>query len=258
METWRVRLSRGEMQAAWDLFIDRYRRLILATIRRTIQDDEDVLDAFVHVCDALSAHEFARLKKYTDEHARKARFSTWLVVVVRNLTIDWVRQRKGRRRVTRPAGLSPIQQQIFDHIFVDGRSRDEAYELVNAENAGELPFGSFLQEVAKTYRRVDRTGTGGVMRYFPAGADAEAPAASPEDALLKSEIGEQMGKALEDLPADVRLAIQLFVVDRLPAADVARIVRWPNAKAVYNRVSRALLTLREELDRLGIRPGDLA
>ena len=56
---------------------------------------------------------------------------------------------------------------------------------------------------------------------------------------------------------DERLAVQLFVVDEMPAAEVARTVGWRNAKAVYNRVYRALGTLGQGLERQGIRRGDL-
>jgi DNA-directed RNA polymerase specialized sigma24 family protein len=53
------------------------------------------------------------------------------------------------------------------------------------------------------------------------------------------------------------VAVQLFVIDELPAKDVARIVGAPNAKAVYNRVYRALAAAREELERAGIRREDV-
>jgi hypothetical protein len=59
-----------------------------------------------------------------------ARFTTWLVTIVHHLTIDWLRQRNGRQRVMAPDGLSPLQQQIFQRVFVERRSHSEAYELV--------------------------------------------------------------------------------------------------------------------------------
>jgi DNA-directed RNA polymerase specialized sigma24 family protein len=72
------------------------------------------------------------------------------------------------------------------------------------------------------------------------------------DALGEPEHPARLAEALESLPHDDRLAVQLFVVDELPAADVARIVGLPNAKAVYNRVYRALAELRLHLQRLGV------
>jgi DNA-directed RNA polymerase specialized sigma24 family protein len=66
-----------------------------------------------------------------------------------------------------------------------------------------------------------------------------------------------MAVALQSLSADERLAVQLFVVDELPAVEVARIVGWPNAKAVYNRVYRALAQLRLRLEGEGLGFTDL-
>jgi DNA-directed RNA polymerase specialized sigma24 family protein len=54
-----------------------------------------------------------------------------------------------------------------------------------------------------------------------------------------------------------RVAVQFYVVDELPAADIARIVGLPNAKAVYNRVYRALAALRERLAQEDVRREDL-
>ena len=61
----------------------------------------------------------------------------------------------------------------------------------------------------------------------------------------------------ERAPAAYRVAIELYVMEELPAADVARIVGLPNAKAVYNRVYRALADLRERLESAGVRREDL-
>jgi DNA-directed RNA polymerase specialized sigma24 family protein len=51
--------------------------------------------------------------------------------------------------------------------------------------------------------------------------------------------------------------VRLFVVEEPPAAEVARIVGWPRAKTVYNRVYRALAAMRVHFERSGIGPGDL-
>ena len=62
MEPWIAKLSEGDTQAAWDLFDARYRRLILATIRRMVPERDDLMDVFGTVCHALSENDFARLK----------------------------------------------------------------------------------------------------------------------------------------------------------------------------------------------------
>ena len=66
-----------------------------------------------------------------------------------------------------------------------------------------------------------------------------------------------MEQALGSLDAEDRTAVELYILDELPAALVAQIVGLPNAKAVYNRVYRALAVLRERLERAGVRLEDL-
>ena len=75
----------------------------------------------------------------------------------------------------------------------------------------------------------------------------------PEEAI---ELHEPLERALGTLPAEDRAAVELYVVEELPAADIARILGLPNAKSVYNRVYRALDALRAHLERAGIRRED--
>jgi RNA polymerase sigma factor (sigma-70 family) len=254
VEIWRATLAAGDSAGAWDLFITRYRRLILAVIRRTLADDDDVSDVFAEVCADLCSDELVRLARHTDSGT--ARFSTWLVTVVHHRTIDWVRHRDGRRRVTAPTELSTIQHQIFDRIIGEHRSHVEAYELIRQRLSLDLSFAAFMREVTATFQTLERTSGKTVAHYFP-GPPLPIGQAEPHpyDALVLSESAVRLEAALGTLPPDERLAVQLFVVDELPAAAVARTVGWQNAKAVYNRVYRALGVLRRELERLGVDRG---
>jgi RNA polymerase sigma factor (sigma-70 family) len=253
VEAWRAQLERGDYDAAWNLFIDRYRRLVLVTIRRTVDDDESVMDAFAEVCGRLAADGLARLKQYECRSPPRARFSTWLVAVVHNLTVDWLRRRRGRRRVTAPAELSELQELIFRYVFVEHRSHAEAYELVSAATPSGLTFGTFLKELAETYRIVEHAPRRSVMQYFPAPyALADATEPKGESRIIHEQMRDRLADALAALQPEERLGVQLYVVEELPAADVARAVGWPDAKAVYNRVYRALMRLREALERRGL------
>lgn len=257
MESWQAALARGDPEVAWGLFIARYRRLILAAIRRTIRSDEDALEVFADVCLALSADGMSRLTRYTTRSDAQARFSTWLVVVVRNLAVDWLRRRTGRRRLTAPDGLSPLQREIFRHVFADRRSHAEAYELTRGDSADALSFGAFLREVAATYRLVQPAQLPAVSWLrAPPDIEPQAPP-DPDAALLAADREGRLSAALEALPDDTRLALKLFVLDELPAPRVAEALGWRNAKEVYNRVYRALSRLRQELARQGLGPADL-
>jgi DNA-directed RNA polymerase specialized sigma24 family protein len=83
---------------------------------------------------------------------------------------------------------------------------------------------------------------------------AELGAPSPNESELAAsepvvvEDAERLQHALSALSPEDRVAVQLYVVEEMPAADVARVVGLPNAKAVYNRVYRALAFLRARLE----------
>ena len=188
MEQWRARLAGGDVRSAWDLFIETYRPLILATVRHTLSNHDEIMDAFAHVCGALSSNDLGRLTAYYNQATHTAKFSTWLVVVVRNQTIDW-----SRKHTTQPHVA--LSDEIPDH----------------------LPLADQL--------------------------------------VALGELREQLHGALETLEPNDRLAVQLFVVDELPAADVAQILGWANPKTVYNRVYRALAALKVRLEQQGVAPG---
>jgi RNA polymerase sigma factor (sigma-70 family) len=255
-EGWATEFLRGRTDHAWDLFLTRYRRLIFAAIRHYTQDYDDVMDVFARVCEALRADDFRRLRTYVEGRDHRARFSTWLVTVVRHLTVDWFRERDGRKRLPAlAAGLPDVQRRIFEHVFLGRRSHLETYELIRAGDSC-LSFRQFLVELRATYRAVTQGRRGTLLRDLggPFLPDAEAPEPSPSDVADLRELAERL---LSSLTAEERVAVQLYVIHELPAEDVARIIGAPNAKVVYNRVYRALAAARGTLERAGIRREDV-
>src|SRR5438270_12782164 len=130
VDDWVAELRAGRPEPAWDRFLDRYRRLIFSAIRHYAEDYDDVMDVFAQVCEALRADDLRRLRSYVDQPDHRARFSTWLVTVVRHLTIDWFRHRDGRRRLSVVAeGLPPLRRRIVELAFPDRRSHFVPYYL---------------------------------------------------------------------------------------------------------------------------------
>jgi RNA polymerase sigma factor (sigma-70 family) len=257
MEPWLASLRADAPEEAWARFHERYHRLIVATIRRLVPDHDDVMDVYSGVCQALSANACARLRTYSERAEGRAGAGTWLVAVVRNLTVDWLRQQHGRTRVAIPQGLTERQQEIYRAICLDGHSAVEAYELISSRAAEPMTFPAFLREVRATGLAAPCPGH--VYRRRPQGT----PPLTPDPMVLEADPVESaqsvriLERALEALAPDLLLAVKLFVVEELPAARVASLVGWPNARTVYNRVSRALARIREEFRRKGIGPGDL-
>lgn len=256
MEDWSAALAQGDVAAAWDRFLSRYRRLIFAAIRHYAQDYDDVMDVFARVCEALREDDFRRLRAYHQQTSHRARFSTWLVTVVRNLTIDWFRQKEGRRRLPAIAEDLPTRQRrIFEHVYLDGRSHVESYELIRSRDGSDLSFAEFLRDLHAMYRAVKEGRRGSLLRELHPVRPVDPP--DPTSVLEAEERRALVSRALASLGSDDRVVVELYVLEEMPATDVARIVGLPNAKAVYNRVYRALDRLREQLARAGIQWTDL-
>lgn len=255
-ESWIAPLQAGDPERAWDLFLERYRRLIFGAIRHYTNEPDDVMDVFARVCEALRANDFARLRRCAERVDPNRPFSTWLVAVVHNLTVDWFRHRDGRKRLsTIAAALPPLQQRIFEYVFTAQRSHVEAYELLCSRDAPGLSFGEFLKELKATYAALAAAGRGRVSGEL-AIPPPETPD-SPIDPAVAAEQQAVLNRALESLSPEDRLAVQLYVVDGMPADQVAQALGYPNTKTVYNRVYRALAVVRELLEQAGIRGGDL-
>ena len=255
VDDWVAELRAGRPEPAWDRFLDRYRRLIFSAIRHYAQDYDDVMDVFAQVCEALRADDLRRLRSYVDQPDHRARFSTWLVTVVRHLTIDWFRHRDGRRRLSAVAErLPPLQRCIFEHVFLDRRSHIEAYELMRANGTPTLTFGQFLVALRATYAVVIDGRRGRVLREL---GGLLPPDAEPEDDAASAERRELVQQLLGSLSAQDRVALELHIVEELPAEQIARVLGLPNAKAVYNRVHRALAVLRARLALGGLQRHDV-
>lgn len=255
MEGWLSELAAGNGPAAWRRFEERYRRLILATIQRLVQDEDEVMEIYAAVVAALAGDDCSRLRRYSDRDPSGASVATWLVVVVRNQTVDWLRKQHGRRP-TAPADLTGFPRDLYLALCRDGASPTEAFEQLRARSGLALTFAEFLREV----RQLRRThpcpdAVPRLNRTLPLAPDLAVPVGA--DLAEVAEAAHRLADALAALPPDLRLAVQLFVVDEVPAARVATIVGWPNAKAVYNRVYRALEGMREVLEREGIGRDDL-
>jgi len=259
-EPWLAKMRAGDVEAAWDLFLDRHQRLILATVRHYVQDYDDVMDVYAQVCDALHAERLSRLRHYAEKPAgsHTALFSTWLVAVLRNLIIDWFRHRDGRKQLSAAAQALPDRQRrICELVFLGGRSHVEAYEVLISRDEPGFTFAEFLKDLAATYRALS-AGRRGFLAADLAGTLSLTVEDIPEgESEPPPERDTRIVEALRALPTDTQVAVQLFVLEELPAARVATLVGWPNAKAVYNRVRRALAEIRAALERQGIRQEDL-
>ncbi|MEP6591014.1 MAG: sigma-70 family RNA polymerase sigma factor [Gemmatimonadota bacterium] len=250
-ETWVAPLKAGDHDTAWDAFLDCHRRLIFAAIRHYATDHDDIMDIFARTCELLREDELRRIRAFVAQQVQRAKVSTWLVTVVRHITVDWYRARDGRHRP--PAfvsAMTPQQRAIHQHVFVLGHSHIACYEALRAAATPPMTFSSFQVALREVYALVAQRGRGA---HRHGGLDAElAPesdsGAEPSELMERGVVLEQ---ALASLAPEARLVVELFVIEELPAREVARIAGLPNAKVVYNTAYRALTALRAWLQAHG-------
>jgi RNA polymerase sigma-70 factor (ECF subfamily) len=109
------------------------------------------------------------------------------------------------------------------------------------------PFLPWARRIA-TRAAIDHLRT--ARRFVPTDVFVE-PSAS--DTLAQSEIRAELSRSFHALPAPLRAAATLALVEELPYSEIAEALDV-SVSAVKMRVSRALRLLRATLERKGLRP----
>ncbi len=87
----------SEGRRAWESFTRQYSRLLLSACHRASTPGYDeMMDRYAYVLERLAADDYRRLRTFSPDGRTK--FTTWLVVVVRRLCVDYHRTRYGRPR----------------------------------------------------------------------------------------------------------------------------------------------------------------
>ena len=127
--------------AGWRAFIDQYTPMIIGLIHRAGLDDRDeVMDVYVAMCERLSANGYERLRK---QDGARGSIGGWLAVMTRTAVVDWIRSRKGRRRLFDAIKqLDAFDQRVFEQYYWDQRAPAEIADrervpLANVFNALE-------------------------------------------------------------------------------------------------------------------------
>lgn len=203
--------------AAWSAFLDSYSRLILYIARKSCSSRDAAMDRYAYALEQLRRDDFARLRGY--EADDRARFSTWLAVVVRRICTDFHRKKYGR------------------------------YEGAGAEETGDVetaPMNS--AELARRTRRrlVDLVGEA---------VDIEALGdhrKDPERSVRLRELRGALVQAVDGLEPRDRLLLSMRFADEHSARIIADAMAYPSQFHVYRRLKKVLARLRADLEERGI------
>ena len=245
---------------AWELFIDRYADSIFASVRALGTDYDEVMDRFVYVCEKLVEDDYRRLRsvKYLGE---RGELTPWLRQVTKNLVINWVVSKEGRRRLLKPIEeLSDLDQEVFKGRFWRGWSPSEIWGALRAGGNRDVRLLDILDSLDRVERKLTPKKRWRLMaqllRRGPSPTLIEEQVADthqrtgPERALLRNEAETRLRHALAQLTARERLLLQLRYEDSLPIAETARALRisQKEAKASLAFVRRRLRGLLQEAD----------
>jgi RNA polymerase sigma factor (sigma-70 family) len=114
----------SEHERAWSEFLDCYSRLILYVARRTARDHDVVMDRYAFVIERLREQRCRRLRTFASDG--RGKFTTWLMVVVRRLCLDWDRHKYGR--VSPQTARSPVTPRRLLEVVLDPEVLDRIPE----------------------------------------------------------------------------------------------------------------------------------
>lgn len=112
----------------------------------------------------------------------------------------------------------------------------------------ERPFGPWARRIA-TRTAIDYLRSS----IPPLAPPGPGPQAVPADPLVQGELREQIERAFDSLPARLRAAAALALIEERPYQEIASALDI-SLSAVKMRVTRAVRLLRTSLEKMGIRP----
>lgn len=257
---------------AWPEFLREYTPFMMSCIRRFATDTDERMEIYVHVCERLVADDCRRIRQFRGAGRLGAcKFTTWLAAVVFNLSREWIRSERGRRRLFRSLqDLSRTNRLIFQYYFWDGYSRGQIASLLRLKNHISCEAPEVTQRLAEIERHLSRDHrwrlvTGLLRSSGPISIDRPRTVVGEGNGLEIPDRREGSGRWLEredanerlhalinELPNDERLAVRLRFERGLSARDIAAALGIRNHKRVYEIQGRALAKLADGLRRQGL------
>jgi RNA polymerase sigma factor (sigma-70 family) len=198
----------------------------------------------------LIEHDYRILRSFRGRSSLK----TFLAIVIERLLLDYRTSVWGKWRPSaeaRRAGALGVRLDMLLHR--DGLSLDQAAEVLLVSERVETTRGALEALAARLPRRAHRVFVGDEVL-----SDVAVPPDRVEASLAAREAAEAAAKtraalmvALNRLPPQDRLVVQLHFGQGLTVASVARGLGL-DQKPLYRQIDRILMTLREWLEADGI------
>lgn len=256
-------LLASDSSRGWRAFIDDYTALLLALIDRAgITSRDEAMEVYVRVCEHLADDDCARLRRHDPA---KGPLAAWLAVVVRNVIVDWIRSRAGRRRLFGAVrGLGSTDQRVFELYYWEDRTPAEIAEMIASERGGPIGLADVLEGLDRIHAvlterhrsellsmAVRSRAMASLEQELEAGTEVRDESAGPEHQLVARETADQFAAALAALPAEDAAIVRLRYVQGLSLGEIRRALHLD--RLPQDRVVAIVAKLRERLTPVGAR-----
>jgi RNA polymerase sigma factor (sigma-70 family) len=255
------RLASPEPEQTWTEFLESFSPIIFQIVRLTEREPDHISDCFLFICERLSEKRFQRLRRFKPKG--RARFGTWLWVVVRNLCRDWHRKEFGRLRVFQSINrLTATDQAVYRCVYEQGLSKEETITWLGIRETGLT-----RERVDESLQRIQLALTSrqlwllSVRNYESASLEEESetgqkspknqitdPAPDPEVALVLNERYAALEKAFRQLSNPERFLITLRYKKGLTLQEIADLLGLKDAWTADRRLKEVLVVMRKHVD----------
>lgn len=263
-----AKLRSEESETGWQEFLVGYREILYQAVKTLAQDEDDVADCFVHICEQLAKDHCRRLLRFKPDGA--ASFVTWLRVVARNLCCDWYRKKHGRLRPFRILQcFAPLEQEAYRCRFERHLSREETllelrsvWPSVNEDELAKIEkrIEDVLNPAQRWILSLRAQALGATMQASDeansTALEVADPAPSPESVVENAEQRQTLRRCVEALPRNEQLILRLRFDDELSLEEISRLTGLGDAQRVHRRLTAILQTLRSAItNRTTGKPG---
>ena len=250
-------------QQGWRAFVEQYTPPLLAIIGQAgLRSRDEVMDVYVLACERVAENGCARLRRHDPA---RGTLRAWLATAVRNVLIDWMRARKGRRRLFKSIeSLAPLDRRVFELYYWRQHAAVEIAEMVRDEDGRPIGLPAVLDALERVEQALTERQRGELLAFLARAQEplsVEGPdgrpsfdladvSTDPERAVRIEQAQAALAAALAQLPAEDALIASLRFCDGLSHAQVQRALHLPQLPR--QRVHDILRRLRALLDRSGV------